>query len=90
MKHAFTVILYIAIVLLTVQNHLVLAALCSLVYTYRVGALLLIPLAVCIDGFFGAFYHIPVFSIVATVWYLVSELIRPTLILQSKSYGEVT
>jgi hypothetical protein len=53
-------------------------------FTYRVGAIWLIPLAICIDGFFGAFYHVPLFSIITTVWYLVSELVRPALVLQAE------
>ena len=76
--------LYIVIALLVVQNHLFIAGLLAVWFTYRVGAVWLIPLAICIDGFFGAFYHVPLFSVVMAFWYLVSELIRPALILQPK------
>jgi len=90
MRQALNIFIFLLIAFLTVQNHLFMAALLVLIFTYRVGALFLIPLAFCIDGFFGAFYHVPLFSIVVSVWYLISELIRPILILRSKSYGEAS
>lgn len=90
MKYFFYIFLYMLIALLLVQNYLLAAALGALFFTYRVSALPLIPLAFCVDGFFGAFYHIPMFSIVAVVWYLVSELLRPLIAIKPSIYGNAS
>lgn len=82
MRFLTAIILYFIIALLVTQNHLWVAAFAVGVFTFRVGAVWLIPLAMCIDGYFGAFYTMPYFSIGASFWYVASEFIKPRLILQ--------
>lgn len=82
MKFLITIFLYFAIALLVTQNHLWLAAGATALFTFRIGAVWLIPLAIFIDGYFGAFYTTPIFSIAASLWYVASEFIKPQLILQ--------
>lgn len=82
MRFLITFILYFTIALLVMHNHLLLAAFATIMFTFRIGAIWLIPLAICIDGYFGAFYTMPFFSIGALLWYAVSEFIKPRLILQ--------
>lgn len=87
MKLAINIFLYFAIALLVVQNLLPAAALCALLFTFRAGGIWLIPLGFFIDGYFGAFYSVPVCSLVAIVWYVASEYLRPLLIIQYKTYA---
>jgi vacuolar-type H+-ATPase subunit I/STV1 len=76
-------LLYILIALLIIQNQLLLAGLLVLLFTYYVNAVWLIPLGFFIDGYFGAFAAVPVFSIIVISWYAFSEFIRPRLRLQA-------
>jgi hypothetical protein len=85
MKPLAYFLIYILIAFLVIQNQLLLAGLLALLFTYYVSAALLIPLGFIIDGYFGAFAAVPVFSIVAILWYLFSEFLRPRLRLQSPS-----
>ena len=89
MKIFFTLILYFLIAFMIIENQIAIAVLLSGWFTFRVGALWLIPLAFLLDGYFGAFSDIPYFSLIACVWYIISEYIRPRLIVQSHSYEKV-
>lgn len=75
--------LYIFLWLLTsiliVQNQLVLACLSALLFTYYRSAVWLIPLGFFIDGYFDAFFSVPVYTIVSILWYIISESIKPRL-----------
>ncbi len=73
------VILYILIAFLIIQNQLLLAFLAVLLFTYYRSALWLIPLGFLIDGYFSAFFAVPVFSIASILWYVVSEFLKPRL-----------
>lgn len=88
MKFFLDCLLFILIALMIVQNHLIIGFLLVVVFTFRVGALLLIPLAIFIDGYFGAFYSIPMITVAAILWYVVSEFVRPQLLMQYKRYEE--
>ncbi|MCA9367381.1 hypothetical protein KC887_03930 [Candidatus Kaiserbacteria bacterium] len=44
---------------------------------YQTHALLLIGLL--LDGYFGAFYHVPVFSLLALSWFVLFESFRDRL-----------
>ena len=71
--------LFVSIALLVVQNQLVLAFLAALLFTYYRSAAWLIPLGFFVDGYFDAFYTVPLFSLVAILWYLISEFLKPRL-----------
>jgi hypothetical protein len=90
MKFFLNFILYILVALLITQNHLIIGGMLAVLFTFRVGAVWLIPLAICIDGYFGAFYSIPLITIAAILLYLVSEFVRPQLLMQYKRYEEAT
>ncbi len=90
MKFFLNCVLFILIALMVMQNHLIVGFLLVVVFTFRVGALLLIPLAVFIDGYFGAFYSVPMITMVAILWYVASEFVRPQLLMQYKRYEEAT
>ena len=89
MKLFITLILYFFIALMVMENQLIAAALLALWFTARVGAVWLLPLAFLLDGYFGAFTEIPYISLVTCTWYVLSEYIRPRLIVQSNSYEKV-
>lgn len=72
-------LLYLLIALLVIENQLIVAVLASVWFTYKVGAFWLIPLAFLLDGYFGAFHHIPFISLIACLWYVASEFARPRL-----------
>lgn len=64
------------IAVLILQNLLLPAVVLALLFTWKFSALALFVLAVVLDAYFGAFQSVPYFSMVAVVWYVVSELIR--------------
>lgn len=66
------------------HNLLILTALFSVLFTLRYSAIPLIILAICIDGYFGAYAHVPYFSIAAVIWYPLSELLRARLRINEK------
>ncbi len=86
MKLAFNIFLYFLTAFAVLQGHLLIAGGAVLLFTYRCGAGLLVPLAFLIDGYFGAFYHIPWISIAACIWFFISEFIRPRLLMQYNGY----
>lgn len=71
--------LYLLTALLIIQDQLILALLLVLLCTYYRSAAWFIPLGFLVDGYFGAFFGIPMFSIVAILWYAISELLRPRI-----------
>ena len=76
----FTAIgLYSLIPILILQNWLLFAAIVVVIFSARYGAVLLIPLAILIDGYFGNFYTVPYLSFLATLWYVLVEYIRPRI-----------
>lgn len=82
MNKLINVVLYISITIAVLQNVFVVAVPLTIWFTFRAGAVWLIPLAFLIDGYFGAFYAIPIFSITICVWFSISEVIRPRLLWQ--------
>ncbi|MEY2665249.1 MAG: hypothetical protein RLZZ480_354 [Candidatus Parcubacteria bacterium] len=83
MKFLLTIILYVLIALMVMENQIVIASLLVLWFTYRSGAVWLIPLAILLDGYFGAFTHIPYISLVTCAWYVLSEYLSPRLRMES-------
>jgi hypothetical protein len=90
MKLFVNIFLYLTIAFLLLQNYLLIAGLFVLIFTYRAGAVWLIPLAFCLDGYFGAFYSVPYITLASLIWYGVSGFARPRLIMQHKDYGQTT
>jgi hypothetical protein len=88
MNTVLDIVIYFFIAVLIVQNHLLLAFFLVLLFTFRRGAVLLIPLAFVIDGYFGAFATVPAITMSAIAWYMVSAIVRPQLLMQYKAYGE--
>jgi hypothetical protein len=80
MKILIGILLYTAIVIAILQNWLWLGGLFTLVFSLRYGAVTLIPLAILIDGYFGNFYGWPYLSLIAIVWYIFIEYIRPRIL----------
>lgn len=72
-------ILYLLIIIATLQNVLVFALFFVTLFTLRFDPIYLFPLAVLIDGYFGAFASTPIFSLFIIGWYVLSLVIRPAL-----------
>ncbi len=89
MRLFITLVLYFLIALMIIENQIAIAVLLAGWFTFRVGAVWLIPLAFLLDGYFGAFSDVPYISLIACAWYVISEYIRPRLIVQSHSYEKV-
>jgi hypothetical protein len=68
--------LYLTSLFLFMQGHIALGIVAVVLYTFKFGAATLLPLAVLLDGYFGAFHHVPVFSLAAIGWYIFSEHLR--------------
>jgi hypothetical protein len=80
MKHLIYATLLIFLIAIAVfQNLLWLAAIYALLFTWWYGAVWLVVLALLIDGYFGSFASIPIFSLIALLWFTVSELGRPAM-----------
>jgi hypothetical protein len=90
MRTLFDILTYFLIAVMVVQNHLLIAFLLVLIFTFRRGAILLIPLAFAIDGYFGAFAAIPTITLCTIAWYAISAIVRPQLLMQYKAYGKTT
>ncbi len=59
------------------QNLLPFTVLLGVTFTFYFGAVWLIPLAMAVDAYYGAFGSIPVLSIISIFWYTGFELLRP-------------
>lgn len=90
MKTIIDIFLYFLIALAIIQNQLLLAVALVALFTFRVGAVWLIPLAFCLDGYFGAFSQVPLITIYAMIWYGLSELLRPQIMINNNSYGQAS
>lgn len=79
MKTIFSLVIYFFVVIATMQNWLLLALLGVLLFSVRQSAAWLIPAAIVLDGYFGAFYHVPYLSLLALSWYAFFQTVRPHL-----------
>lgn len=80
MKSIALVILYTALTIAFLQNWLWLAVLLLLVCSFRYSAVMVIGLAVVVDGYFGNFFTVPYLSLLSVWWYLVVEYLRPKVV----------
>jgi hypothetical protein len=85
-RFLLNIVLYFSIALMVVENQIFIAALLAAWFTFRVGAVWLLPLAFLLDGYFGAFFDTPYISLITGIWYVASEYIRPRLIVQKNTY----
>jgi hypothetical protein len=77
--------LYLVIIFSFMQSYILLGLATVVIYTFKFSAVALLPLAILLDGYYGAFYVVPVFSISAIVWYILSETLRSAMnIVQSE------
>ena len=85
--HGFlAVILYLSILFSVMQNLIILGIVATVWFTIGFGALALLPLAILLDGYYGAFYSVPLFSISAIGWYVLSELLRTRMNIVQSEY----
>ena len=80
MKSFLAATLLVLILFSIIQNWLLAAALCVVVYSFRFGAVMLIPVAILIDGYFGNYEGVPYLSICSIMWYVLVEFVRPKLV----------
>ncbi len=80
MKPFLAIVTLFVIIFSFLQNWLLLALVLSVFYSLRFGAIILIPVAILIDGYFGNFHTWPYLSLLAVVWYVIIEYLRPKLI----------
>jgi hypothetical protein len=79
------VVLYLIILFSIMQSAVLLGIVAIAAFTVRFSAVALIPLAIALDGYYGAFYEVPALSIASVLWYILSEVIRARVnIVQSK------
>ncbi|MEK7638781.1 MAG: hypothetical protein AAB388_01330 [Patescibacteria group bacterium] len=76
MNYPLAISVYVGIMIAVLHGAWLVAALGGLFFSFRYGALALVPLAFLLDGYMGAFHGIPMMSIGATLWYALCELIR--------------
>jgi hypothetical protein len=73
------VILFLLIIFSLLQNWLWLGFLLVVVFSIWYKPVYLIPLAILVDGYFGSFHFIPVFSLLSVLWYVLVEGVRPRI-----------
>jgi hypothetical protein len=78
--------LYLTIIFSFMQSHILLGVTAVLLYTLKFSAVALLPLAILLDGYYGAFHTVPVFSIAAIGWYLLSEILRSAMNIVQSSH----
>jgi hypothetical protein len=83
MKIFLSILLYLLIIFALLQNQLIVVVVAVGLFTFTVGAAWLLPMAILLDGYFGAFSQIPVISLSFLLWYIASEYIKPRLLVQS-------
>ncbi len=79
MKFFLAVGLYTLTALMIIQNHFVIAAVIALVFSYFNNTAWLIILGFAVDGYFGVFDAVPVYSLLSITWFVLAELARPKL-----------
>jgi len=78
--------LYLVIIFSVMQSQILIGIVTVVLYTFKFSATALLPLAIILDGYYGAFYTVPVFSIGIIIWYVVSEIFRSAMnIVQSNN-----
>lgn len=80
MKIFSAIFIYLLILVAILQNWLLLAAGLIILFSIQFSAAALIPIAILTDGYFGNFSSFPYLSLLAIVWYLLVEYIRPLII----------
>ncbi len=75
------IFLFILITSLMLTPLFWLAGIISVWYMFRFTGFELIILAILIDGYFGAFYSVPVISILAIIMVFSIDLLKPTLLM---------
>jgi hypothetical protein len=71
--------LYIIILFSFLQNWWLLTGVSLLGFSFRYGAVTLIPLAILFDGYFGNFFTVPYASLAAVIWFVLVDYLRPKL-----------
>lgn len=77
----FRIFIFIIIALLMLTSFFWLAGIISVWYMFRFTGFELIVLAILIDGYFGAFYNIPMISILTIIMVFSIDLLKPTLLM---------
>ncbi len=80
MKPVISIILYLVIAFSILQNWLFVAAAAIVLFSLKYSSVMLIPLAILIDGYFGNFHSLPYLSLLSVWWYLVAEYFRPKVV----------
>lgn len=80
MNFIFGIILYLAIILSVMHNWFLLVFVIVVVFSLKFRSALLIPLAIFLDGYYGAFYTLPVLSTMSIVWFVFIEYLKPKLL----------
>ena len=76
--------LFISIAMLIITPLYLLCIPLALWYMFLFTGYELILLAVLIDGYFGAFYTVPVISILSIIMVFSVDLLKPTLLMYTK------
>lgn len=80
MKFFLGLSLCLIIAISVMQNWIWLACLCTLLFSLRFHSAALILLAIVLDGYYGAFYTVPILSLSAICWLIFIEALKPKLI----------
>ena len=80
MSKAGSIILYLGALLTALQGWFLLTVLFGGWFTINHSAAWLVPAALLIDGYFGAFYEFPKLTAAALLWFIISELMKPLLL----------
>lgn len=86
MKAFLATTLFFTVIFSLLQNWLPLLFVSLVFFSIRFGAVVLIPAAILIDGYFGNYYQFPHLSFFAILWFILIEYLR-SKIMDIKSNG---
>lgn len=85
-KLCFALLLLLTVLFCVMQSHFMFGAAAVLTFTFFFSSLALIPLAILLDGYYGAFFAVPTVSLLAIVWYVISEVVRARMSVVQSEY----
>tara|TARA_B100000508_G_scaffold72156_1_gene56216 strand:- start:5370 stop:5624 length:255 start_codon:yes stop_codon:yes gene_type:complete len=77
MKYITAVSLYMIVVLTFMQGWWLFTLVAVTLFSFRYGALVIIPTAIVLDGYYGFYYTFPILSVAAVDWFIFVEFLRP-------------
>lgn len=74
------IFIYSLIIFSVLQGWLIISAVSIALFSFYYNTAFLIPFAILVDGYMGAFYSLPILSFLAVIWFSLVECLRPRFV----------